>query len=80
MGHNNVVSGYPKSIRISWVDELSIGPPSFGVSHSRFSNSQKLIGRELKLVYLLRATSRCKKNKKTKKTKSGRVFSYTGSS
>ena len=32
MGHNSVVSSYPKSIGIPQVDGLSIGPPSFGVS------------------------------------------------
>ena len=30
MGHNIVVSGHPKSIRILRVDELSIGPPDLG--------------------------------------------------
>ena len=33
MGHNSVVSSYPKSIRISRVGELSTGPPGFGESH-----------------------------------------------
>ena len=33
MGHNSVVSGHQKSIRIPRVDWLSTGPPSFGVSH-----------------------------------------------
>ena len=32
--------------------------------NSRCSNGRKLIGRELKLVYSPRATSRCKKKKK----------------
>ena len=32
MGHNSVVSGYPKSIGIPGVDGLSMGPPSFGAS------------------------------------------------
>ena len=30
MGHNNVVSGHPKSIGILQVDELSMGPPDLG--------------------------------------------------
>ena len=30
MGNNNVVSGHPKSIGISWVDELSTGPSDLG--------------------------------------------------
>ena len=30
MGHNSVVSGYPKSIGIPRVDGLSRGPPNFG--------------------------------------------------
>ena len=29
MGHNSVVSGYPKSTRILWVDGLSTGDPGF---------------------------------------------------
>ena len=32
MGHNSVISGYPKSIGIQWVDGLSTGPPGFGAS------------------------------------------------
>ena len=32
MGHNSVVSGYPKSIGISRVDGMSTGPLGFGVS------------------------------------------------
>ena len=32
MGHNSVVSGYPKSTGISRVDELSTEPPGFGAS------------------------------------------------
>ena len=32
MGHNSVVSGYPKSIGIPQVDGLSTGPPGFGPS------------------------------------------------
>ena len=32
MGHNNVVSGYLKSTRISRVDGLSTGPLGFGAS------------------------------------------------
>ena len=32
MGHNSVVSGYPKSTGIPWVDGLSMGPLGFGVS------------------------------------------------
>ena len=28
-----MVSGYPKSIEIPWVDGLSTGPPGFGASH-----------------------------------------------
>ena len=35
MGHNNVVSGYPKSTEFSWVDGLLTGPPGFGASHER---------------------------------------------
>ena len=34
MGHNSVVSGHPKSIRIPWVDGLSTRPPDLG-SHNR---------------------------------------------
>ena len=30
MGHNNVVSGHPKSTGISQVDGLSTGPPDLG--------------------------------------------------
>ena len=32
MGHNSVVSGYPKSIGIPQVDGLSTGSPGFRVS------------------------------------------------
>ena len=32
MGHNSVVSSYPKSTGIPWVDGLSTGPPGFGSS------------------------------------------------
>ena len=32
MGHNSVVSGYPKSAGISRVDGLSTGSPGFGAS------------------------------------------------
>ena len=39
MGHNSVVSSYPKSIGIPWVDGLSTGPFGFGAS-------QKNCGRE----------------------------------
>ena len=35
MGHNSVVSGHPKSTGISWVDELSTGPPKIGESHNQ---------------------------------------------
>ena len=34
MGHNSVVSGHPKPIEISRVDELSTGPPGSGASHN----------------------------------------------
>ena len=37
MGHNSVVSGHPKSIRILWVDGLSTGPPYLGC-HSLVSD------------------------------------------
>ena len=30
MGHNSIVSGHPKSIGISLVDGLSMGPSDFG--------------------------------------------------
>ena len=30
MGHNSMVSGYPKSTGIPLVDELSTGPSGFG--------------------------------------------------
>ena len=30
MGHNSVISGHPKSIRILRVDRLSTGPPDLG--------------------------------------------------
>ena len=33
MGHNSVVSGYPKSTGISRVDRLSTGLSGFGASH-----------------------------------------------
>ena len=32
MGHNSVVSGYPKSIGIPWVNGLSTGASGFGAS------------------------------------------------
>ena len=32
MGHNSVISGYPKSIGIPRVDELSTGPLDFRAS------------------------------------------------
>ena len=35
MGHNSVVSGYLKSIRILRVDALLTGPPVFGASEGR---------------------------------------------
>ena len=37
MGHNSVVSGYPKSIGILRVDELSTGSSDFGTSHLVFN-------------------------------------------
>ena len=43
MGHNSVVSGHPKSIGISRVDELSTGPSDLGrhilVSELRYTNT-----------------------------------------
>ena len=36
MGHNNVVSGHPKSTGISRVDELSTRPPDLGC-HNYYS-------------------------------------------
>ena len=30
MGHNSMVSGYPKATGILRVDEFSTGPPGFG--------------------------------------------------
>ena len=36
MGHNSVVSGYPRFIGISWIDGLSTEPSSFGVSHTYY--------------------------------------------
>ena len=33
MGHNGVVSGYPKSTGIPRVDGLLTGPPGFRASH-----------------------------------------------
>ena len=30
MGHNSVISSYPKSVGIPRVDRLSMGPPNFG--------------------------------------------------
>ena len=33
MGHNSVVSGYPKSMGIPWVDGLSTRPSGFRASH-----------------------------------------------
>ena len=48
MGHNNVVSGHLKSIRILLVDGLSMGPPDLGchsmVSDLRFAITQGLMG------------------------------------
>ena len=35
MGHNNVVSGHPKSTGISRVDGLSTGPPDLGCHNRR---------------------------------------------
>ena len=35
MGHNSVVSGYPKSTGIPQVDGLSMGPPGFRASQRR---------------------------------------------
>ena len=32
MEYNSVTSGYPKSIKILWVDGLSKGPPGFKAS------------------------------------------------
>ena len=32
MGHNSVVSGYPKSTGIPQIDRLSTKPPGFGAS------------------------------------------------
>ena len=36
MGHNSVVLGYPKSIRIPWIEWFSMGPPSSGASHKEY--------------------------------------------
>ena len=41
MGHNSVVSGYPKFIGISRVDELSTGPLGFGESQDIFMEQPK---------------------------------------
>ena len=38
MGHNNVISGHPKSIGILQLDELSTGPPDLEC-HNQFSSS-----------------------------------------
>ena len=38
MGHNSVVSGYPKSTGIPRVDGLSTGPPGCGASHKIHTN------------------------------------------
>ena len=39
MGHNSMVSGYPKSIGIPRVDELSMRPSGFGASQARLKKS-----------------------------------------
>ena len=39
MGHNNVVSGHPKSTGISRVDGLSTGPPDLGYHRHSSHNS-----------------------------------------
>ena len=43
MGHNSVVSGHSKSIRIPQVDGLSMGPPDLGyhsmVSEHRYTTT-----------------------------------------
>ena len=36
MEHNNMVSGHPKSIRISLVNRLSTGPPDLGCHINKF--------------------------------------------
>ena len=43
MGHNIVVSGYLKSIRILWVDGLSTGPPGFRASQELGMIALKLL-------------------------------------
>ena len=48
MGHNHVVSGNPKSIRIPEVDGLSTGPPDLGchsmVSELRYTITYSMLG------------------------------------
>ena len=44
MEHNSVVSGYPNSIGISWVDVLSTGPSGFGTSHDIYIYSRVRVG------------------------------------
>ena len=39
MGHNSVVSGYPKSTGIMRVEGLSMGPPSFRASQTLFKSA-----------------------------------------
>ena len=43
MGHNSVVSGYPKSTGIPRVDGLSTGRSGFGVSHYLSTNQGELV-------------------------------------
>ena len=54
MGHNSVVSGYPKSIGIPWVDGLSMGPPGFGASHELGTKDRVLDISKLFLKKLLK--------------------------
>ena len=42
MRHNSVVSGYPKSTEISWIDGLSTGHPGFGASYAMLIWLKKL--------------------------------------
>ena len=50
MGHNSVVSGYPKSTGILWVDRLSKGPPGIGASHLWWSFMRSKEALYMKLI------------------------------
>ena len=51
MRHNNVISGYPKSTGIPWVDGLSTGPLGFGASQMSLKQS-KFRRKEVVLAFI----------------------------